>query len=225
LSIGFPALIWVASKLVSIAFPAALHRSPGQRFLLWISGPAIVEWFSVCVLRAVLKRRNSSFRDLGVWRAGTRWAWLVALLFAAIPIIGNLRFLPRMGIPISSAFWPHGFHLAASLILGITAGFCEEVIFRAFLMTEFANAGYGKVAQILVPGFVFGLAHAGYLNQGFLPWLGIMLPTAFIGMMWGAAYLLGRRSLLPVIVAHFINDATALPWIAFFMVTGSLGRH
>ena len=41
---------------------------------------------------------------------------------------------------------PPGFHLVAALLLGITAGFCEEVLFRAFLMTEFANqlqkAGY-----------------------------------------------------------------------------------
>jgi len=117
-----------------------------------------------------------------------------------------------------------GKRLIISPELGITAGFCEEVLFRSFLMTEFANAGYGKVMQVLMPGVAFGLAHAGYLNQGLLPWLGIMLPTAFLGMMWGIAYLLGRRSLLPVVVAHFLNDATALPWIAFFMVTGSLGR-
>ena len=38
-------------------------------------------------------------------------------------------------------------------------------------------------------------------------------------MMWGIAYLLARRSLVPVIVARFLNDATALPWITFFMVT------
>jgi membrane protease YdiL (CAAX protease family) len=66
----------------------------------------------------------------------------------------------------------------------------------------------------------FGLSHAGYLNQGFLAWLGIMMRTAFLGMMWGAVYLLGHRSLLPAIVAHFLNDATALAWILFFMVTG-----
>lgn len=124
-----------------------------------------------------------------------------------------------MGIPISSAFLPHGFHLFAALVLGTTAGFCEEVLFRAFLMTEFAEAGYGKAVQVLVPGVAFGLAHAGYLNQGFLVWLGIAVPTAFLGMMWGIAYLLGRRSLVPTIVAHFLNDATALPWITFFMMT------
>jgi membrane protease YdiL (CAAX protease family) len=202
--------------------PAAVHGSPQQRFLLWIIGPAIAEWLFVIVLWLVLQNRGLSFRDLGVWRLGGWKAWAVALLFGALSITSNLRFLPRMHIPISYAFLPPGFHLCAALIMGTTAGFCEEVLFRAFLMTEFAKAGYGKSMQILLPGLVFGLAHAGYLNQGFLPWLGIVVPTAFLGMMWGIAYLLGRRSLVPAMVAHFLNDATALPWIAFFMVTGRL---
>jgi membrane protease YdiL (CAAX protease family) len=217
--LGVATAIWITSKLISLSIPAAVHGSPEQRFLLWILGGVIVEWFFVVALWFVLRARGSSFRDLGVWRLGTWPAWVMALLFAALSIGSNLRFLPRMHIPISYAFLPPGFHLVAALLLGITAGFCEEVLFRAFLMTEFANAGYGNVMQVLMPGLAFGLAHAIYLNQGLLPWLGIMLPTAFLGMMWGIAYLLGRRSLLPVLVAHFLNDATALPWVAFFMVT------
>lgn len=222
--LGIPAAIWAVSKLISLSVPAALHGSAEQRFLLWILGGVIVEWAFVVVVWFVLGTRGSSFKDIGVCRLGTSLAWAMALLFAALSIGSNLRFLPRMHIPISYAFMPSGFHLVAALLLGITAGFCEEVLFRAFLMTEFAKAGYSKVMQVLMPGVAFGLAHAGYLNQGLLPWLGIMLPTAFLGMMWGIAYLLGRRSLLPVVVAHFLNDATALPWIAFFMITGSLGR-
>ena len=222
--LGIPAAIWIVSKLISLSIPAAIHGSAEQRFLFWILGGVIVEWGFVVVVWLVLRSRGSSFKAIGVRRLG-RWpAWAVALLFAALSIGSNLRLLPRMHIPISYAFMPSGFHLAAALLMGITAGFCEEVLFRAFLMTEFANAGYGKIMQVLIPGVAFGLAHAGYLNQGLLPWLGIMLPTAFLGMMWGIAYLLGRRSLLPVVVAHFLNDATALPWILFFMVTGSLGR-
>lgn len=87
-------------------------------------------------------------------------------------------------------------------------------------MTEFARAGYNKAIQILVPGLVFGFTHLGYTTLGLAPALGIMLPTAFLGMMWGLAYLLGRRSLVACIVAHFLNDSTALPWILFFMITG-----
>jgi CAAX protease family protein len=207
-------------RVISASFPAAVHGSPEQRFLFWLSGGVIVEWLFVIGLWIVLRRRGLSFKDFGVWRLGTWSAWVVALLFAALSIGSNLRFLPRMHIPISYAFLPPaGFHLTAALLLGITAGFCEEALFRGFLMTEFAKAGYGKVMQVLMPGLAFGLAHAGYLNQGLLAWLGIMLPTAFLGMMWGVAYLLGRRSLVPAIVAHFLNDATALPWVVFFMIT------
>ena len=224
LGLGLPAAIWACSKLIKLSIPAASQGSPGERFLWWITGPAIAEWLFVLGLVLVMGHRRVSLRDIGVWRVGNWKAWLVALAFAALAIAGNLRFLPRMGVPISAAFFPQGFHLAAALIMGVTAGFCEEVLFRAFLMTEYANAGYGKVSQVLIPGIAFGLSHAGYLNQGFLPWLGIAVPTAFLGMMWGVAYLLGRRSLVPAIVAHFLNDATALPWISFFMVTGALGR-
>jgi membrane protease YdiL (CAAX protease family) len=136
-----------------------------------------------------------------------------------------------LGLGIPSAIWAVSRLISVSIPAAVhgspeqrffwfsAAGFCEEVLFRAYLMTQFAQVGYGKAMQTLIPGLAFGLAHAGYLNQGFLAWLGIVVPTAFLGMMWGLAYLLGRRSLIPVIVAHFLNDATALPWIAFFMVT------
>jgi membrane protease YdiL (CAAX protease family) len=222
LGLGFPAAMWAVSRLISFSIPAAVHGSDEQRYLLYILRVVVVEWAFVVALWFVLLARGSSFTDLGVWRLGTWRAWAMALLFAVLSIGSNLRFLPRVHIPISYAFLPPGFHLLAALLTGTTAGFCEEVLFRAFLMTEFAKAGYGKVMQVLVPGLVFGLAHGGFLNQGFVPWLGIALPTAFLGMMWGIAYLLGRRSLVPGMVAHFLNDATALPWVLFFMVTGHL---
>ena len=219
LGLGIPAIIWFFSKIITSCIPAALSGSREQRFFFWFIAGVIAEWLFVVGVWFLLKNHGTSFRDLGVWRVGTWSAWAVALPLAVLSILSNLRLFPRMQIPISYAFMPHGFHLFAALILGVTAGFCEEVLFRGFLMTQFAKAGYGKTIQVLIPGLAFGLAHAGYLNQGFLVWLGIVLPTAFLGMMWGVAYLLGRHSLLPTMVAHFLNDATALPWIVFFMMT------
>jgi membrane protease YdiL (CAAX protease family) len=219
LGLGIPAGIWAVSHLISLYIPAAVHGSREQRFLFWILGGAIVEWSFVVVIWMVLRSRKSSFRNIGAWRMGTWSAWTLALLIASLSIASNLRFLPRMHIPLYYAFMPRGFHLLAALLMGSTAGFCEEVLFRGFLMTEFLKAGYGKWAQVIIPGLAFGLSHAGYLNQGLLPWLGIAVPVACIGMIWGAAYLLGRRSLVPTIVAHFLNDATALPWVLFFVIT------
>jgi len=34
LGLGVPAAFWANSKLISISIPAALHGTPGQRFLL-----------------------------------------------------------------------------------------------------------------------------------------------------------------------------------------------
>jgi membrane protease YdiL (CAAX protease family) len=219
LGLGLPATIRAISKLIVVAIPASVHGAPAERFLLWVTGPAIAEWLFVIGVSFALRHQGGSFRQIGVWRMGNWAAWVLALAVAAVSILSNLRFLPRMHVPLSYAFFPHGFHLVAALIMGVTAGFCEEVLFRAFLMTEFAKGGYGRVTQVIIPGVAFGLSHAGYLNQGLMAWLGIMAPTAVIGMVWGIAYLLGRRSLVPTIVAHFLNDATALPWIMFFIAT------
>ena len=220
---GLPAVTSGLAKLVDWTVPAAQHGSVSQRFLLHVSGGIAGEWLFILALKFVLTRRKQSLRGLGTWRAGTSSAWVLALLFAGVSIASNIRFLPRMHIPIVNAFLPHGFHLLAALAMGLTAGFCEEVLFRGFLMTEFALAGFGRFMQIFLPGVAFGFAHVGYSVHGFVAGVGIMLPTGLLGMIWGAAYLLGRRSLLPCIVAHFVNDATALPWIMFFMFTGSLG--
>ncbi len=115
-----------------------------------------------------------------------------------------------MGIPISYAFAPRGFHLVASLATGITAGFCEELLFRGLLMTHFAQAGYGKAESVIIQGLSFGFSHLEYAVRGLLAGIGIMVPTAILGMMWGVAYLLGRRALIPCMVAHFLNDSTGL---------------
>lgn len=218
LGLGLPAAIWAFSKAVAATVPMAASGTAEQRWVLSLLGGVVAEWLFVVALWIALRRRGSSFRSLGVWRAGTLAGWTVALAAGALSIASNLRFLPRMHVPILNAFAPSGYHLLGALMMGITAGFCEEVLFRAFLMTEFADAGYGRAMQVIVPGIAFGLSHAGYLNQGFVVWLGIMVPTAVLGMVWGVAYLLGRRGLVPCILAHFLNDSTALPWVMFMMV-------
>jgi membrane protease YdiL (CAAX protease family) len=218
-AIGVPVAIWIVSKLVSFFIPAA--TSPEKRYILWISG-SVVQWLFVIALLFVLRSRGSSFKNLGVWRMGTWPAWIVALIFAILSIVGNFQFFHQIGLPISYASFPRGFYIIAGLLMAITAGFCEEVLYRAFLMTGFANAGYGKILQVLIPSLAFGFAHARYPNQGFAVWLDIMLPTAFSGVTCGIVYLLGRRSLVPVFVAHIVIDSIELPWlIMFYMTTGA----
>jgi membrane protease YdiL (CAAX protease family) len=223
LGFGLLALIAGISRLVAYSVPAARHGSVEQRYVWSLLGGVLAEWLLVIAAWVLLNSRGLSFKDFGTWRLGNWKAWTFALVFAELSIASNLRFFRMMGVPISNAFAPRGLHLVAALLTGITAGFCEEFLFRGFLMTEFAGAGYGRSAQVILPGISFGFSHLGYSVHGFLPAVGIMVPTAILGMMWGVAYLLGRRSLVPCTVAHFLNDYPALPWIGFFMFKGSLG--
>jgi membrane protease YdiL (CAAX protease family) len=223
LAFGLPGLIAAVSSLVKLGVPAAQNGSLEVRYLLSITGGVIAEWIFVFCAWLILKRSNESFSSLGAWRMGNWAGWSLALFVAALTIASNLRFFPRLGIPISYAFAPHGVHLSVALSTGITAGFCEEILFRGLLMTDFRKAGYGVAAQIIFPGISFGFSHLGYVVHGFLAGAGIMVPTAVLGMLWGIAYLLGRRGLIPCMVAHFLNDATALSWIGFFMFKGNLG--
>ena len=222
LGFGLPALIVAMSRVVGL-LPVAHSGSVEQRYVWSLAGGILAEWLMVVGLWLLLRGRKQSFSRFGTWGVGNWKSWLLALVLAGLSITSNLRFFPMMGIPVSYAFAPRGFHLLASLLLGVTAGFCEEVLFRGFLMTEFADAGYGRTAQVIIPGIAFGFSHLGYSVHGFTAAVGIMLPTAILGMLWGLAYLLGRRKLLPCIVAHFLNDATALPWIGFLMFKGALG--
>lgn len=86
LGLGIPAAIWVVSKLISTSFPAAVHGSPEQRYLFWLSAGVIVEWLFVIGLWFASRRRGLSFGDFGVWRLGTWLGWVVALLFAALSL-------------------------------------------------------------------------------------------------------------------------------------------
>ena len=99
LGLGLPAAIWLASKLIKLSIPAATHGSPGERFLWWIAGPVIAEWLFVLGVVLVLRQRQLSLKDIGVWRVGSWKAWVLALAFAALSIGGNLRFLLRRVYP------------------------------------------------------------------------------------------------------------------------------
>src|ERR1700757_1592737 len=78
LGLGLPAAIWVASKLIKLSIPAATQGSTAERFLWWVTGPAIAEWLFVLGVVLVLRHRQLSLKDIGVWHVGNWKAWLFA---------------------------------------------------------------------------------------------------------------------------------------------------
>jgi CAAX protease family protein len=85
--------------------------------------------------------------------------------------------------------------------LAITAGCCEEFLYRGFAMAAFARAGFPIWASVVISSVLFGAAH---LYQG----RGGLIGTGILGLLFGAfrAY---TGSLLPVAAWHAAVDIVA----------------
>ena len=86
----------------------------------------------------------------------------------------------------------------------VSAGFGEELFFRAFLISRtervFKGLPLGLFLAILTPALIFGFGHMYY--QGVRG----LVVTGLIGLVLGALYLLYKRNLWPLIIAHGMVD-------------------
>lgn len=99
-----------------------------------------------------------------------------------------------------------GVEIAAWTVLCATAGFCEELIFRGYLLRQFGALLGATWLAVAAQAVVFGLAH------GYEGWQR-MIMIAIEGVVL-AALALWRKSLRPGMGAHFTQD----------FVSGMLGR-
>lgn len=79
----------------------------------------------------------------------------------------------------------------------ITAGFCEEVFFRGYLLTFFTSFA-GIIAAVAICTALFGLYHAYYGPKG-------VLKTGVFGLLM-TLLALWSASLIPVIIIHATID-------------------
>jgi membrane protease YdiL (CAAX protease family) len=148
---------------------------------------------------------------------GTRRGRIIALVggMAALPLVRLAAFAARQGLVafgapvaadaagVQAAMAPHG--RVESLVwvaLSISAGVCEEFVYRGYLMRQFSAWLGGPMRGLLLSALVFGLGHA---YQG--PWQVILITLGY-GVPLGALALLAR-GLGPAIVAHALEDLIA----------------
>jgi len=88
--------------------------------------------------------------------------------------------------------------MAAWVALSVTAGFCEELIFRGYLQRQFLALTGKAQAAVVLQALVFGAAH---LYQG---WKGAVTITVY-GALFGALAV-WRKSLRPGMIQHASQD-------------------
>jgi uncharacterized protein len=87
------------------------------------------------------------------------------------------------------------------LLLAVTAGVCEEFLYRGFIMAAFSRSALPVWLVVMTSSVLFGLAH---LYQG----KGGFVTTTMLGLIFGAARALWV-SLVPLIVWHTAVDCLA----------------
>jgi len=85
--------------------------------------------------------------------------------------------------------------------LAVTAGVCEEFLYRGFAMAALSRAGIYPWAVIVISSLLFGLAHTYQGKSG-------ILGTTLMGFLFGVSRLV-FQSLAPGIVWHSAVDLVA----------------
>ena len=162
-------------------------------FLLVLAGV----WRSGASMRSVLGDRWHSvrqvLRDIGIGLG----FWVVA-----IPVLLVFGWLLRIGAhgPQLEFMLPHrGVEAVWWIALSVTAGICEETIFRGYLQRQFLAFTKSTTAAILFSAATFGVAHA---YQGFRMVILISVFGAMFGLL--ASW---RGTVRPGMVAHVWQDS------------------
>jgi uncharacterized protein len=141
-------------------------------------------------------RPADAWRDIGV----AFLFWLVVVVFLAIT--GLLLGQNLQAKKVFLILMPRGIlEMILWIILSISAGFCEEFIFRGYLQKQFFAFTGSNATAIAGQALVFGVAH-GY--QGVKGMVTITLYGALFGILATM-----RKSLRPGMIQHAMQDASA----------------
>jgi membrane protease YdiL (CAAX protease family) len=182
-----------------------------HRIRLYVS-TILFQWLLTVVIAWRALARGLAWRELAL--SGEFTASILLVTSAGAALIGvvhwrNLRQLATLDHPamktlraLGARLFPRSkTELAFYILLALTAGLCEEFIFRGFVIAALFRAGLSTVSAVLLSSLMFGLAH---LYQG----KGGSMGTALLGILFGAARIV-LASLIPVIIWHAVLDIVA----------------
>ena len=177
--------------------------SPGQvNFVLYVF-ISVIEWIFALSIILKLRQTRASVIDLITPRGDPwRFKWMPAVLVFAI---FNGIFALYMTILWGSGTW-RSFFEGVSIwqrifligLIPISAGFCEELIWRGYIITRLEARGRKRWPAILLSAASFALIHGIFLPDK-------LLVTFLIGIVTGL-YFTQVRNLIPLMITHAIVD-------------------
>jgi uncharacterized protein len=180
--------------------------------LILYGGTIAFQWVLAGAVAWRAFARGLTLSDLGL--AKPMNVGLLVLSFVGAVLLGvfqsfNLRRVGRMTGPIpdfmrklAERVLPNGkVELPPYFALAITAGICEEIVYRGFAMAALTRLGIYSWAVLLLTSVLFGLAHTYQGRSG-------VVGTGLMGLLLGGTRIL-CGSLIPVMVWHAAVDLAA----------------
>ncbi|HSE50241.1 MAG TPA: CPBP family intramembrane glutamic endopeptidase [Terriglobales bacterium] len=173
-----------------------------------------MQWTMLGFVWLGVRRRGYKLRDL----TGKPWKsvedalldvaiaagfWIGAVVVLAVTA-RLIRFAPKLEDARKALDFiapSNALELGIWVLLALTAGICEEIIFRGYLQRQFAALSRSVVAGILISAALFGASHAYEGGQR-------MILIGLLGAMLGALAV-WRKNLRPSMIAHTWQDVFA----------------
>jgi membrane protease YdiL (CAAX protease family) len=202
------------------AFQRRVREDPQRARAREYVGTMVVQWSMVAIAGGVWLARGRGLLALGLivpvgWRLVASVVALVLLAWMylrQVPAVAGSERLRRLVAARMDALHVRDLlprtraELWLFLALSVTAGVCEEFLFRGFLLQALAPVlGWWGAAALGVP--VFGLLHSMQGREG-------MLRTAAVGAVL-TLVVAATHSLLPAMALHALVDigSGSLGWV------------
>ncbi|TFG86419.1 MAG: CPBP family intramembrane metalloprotease [Gemmatimonadales bacterium] len=211
-------LFAVALLTITVVLPRMGENPLARQAVIWVANVLMLAlvWLG-------LRLRGQGWAQFGLslhWpgrRAALRRFWQSLLVFVAAAlafVIGSIVMANIAGIPESADTSRYDYLrgnlpllLLALAAVYVVSSFGEEVIYRAFLINRLAELGAGGKwslrLAVVVSAVIFGLVHFDWGPMG-------IVQTACMGLALGASYLLLRRRLMVLVLAHAYMDTILL---------------
>ena len=190
---------------------ASLLKNMNQGVLIFtLIATILLQWSIFLIIYVATYQEQTGLGGLRLTRMRlVDFAWAAAFLLGAnLALTGLAWFLGRIGLPmpgeISLLVPTDPFGRVVWVAVSFTAGFCEEIAFRGYLMTRLRLIGKFRswMVPTLVSALIFGICHAYQGVPGFIV-------ISVYGLLFSLLYIRTGR-LWPCIIAHFFQDFGAL---------------
>jgi len=213
---------WIIFAMLGVLIPwrgrARLQRLLAQdsidsrEKLILYGGTIAFQWLLAALVAWRAFARGLTLGELGAVHPVT--AQLLAWTVGGAGILGVLHWfnlrrlaslgdaLPRLPRQLAEKVLPRtSLEFTVYCAVSVTAGVCEEFLYRGFAMAVLRRMGLAAGLVVLLSAVLFGLAHLYQGKSG-------VGGTAVLGLLFGAGRL-WTGSLIPVMVWHTVIDVVA----------------